>query len=125
MTRTLSWRGCAGCNGTLLLDDAQAATARALDSAGAYLLCRTCKARDDAEQGRRSVRTGDRCVLALYQSGPFSDLFVKSVDGDQVTIGILGMAGVPEERMRQILSRWWPAGLWQRRTFTRAELRMK
>jgi len=127
MTRTVSWRGCAGCNGTLLLDELQQNEAAALDAAGAYLLCADCRKRLDAEEARLPVKAGARCVLSRYQSGPFSDLFIKEVAGDQITVGVLGMTGTANERLREILSRWWPAGTWDRAslTFARSELRMK
>jgi hypothetical protein len=142
--RTVAWRGCAGCNGTLLLDEMQQAEAAHLDAAGAYLLCRTCQKLADAEEAKHPVVPNARCVLARYQSGPFSDLFIVKVEsadytvtlvGEQftvrrpplVTVGVLGMAGTDPERVREILSRWWPAGTWDREglVFSRAELRMK
>jgi hypothetical protein len=120
-------RCCAGCSGDLMLDPAQAATADAQDRAGAYVLCRTCRKRFDAEEAARPVAAGCRCVLRLYQSGPFADLFITAVDGDRIAVGVLGMAGVEPARLRGMLGRWWPAGLWDRDplVFDRAELVMK
>jgi hypothetical protein len=125
--RTVAWRGCAGCNGTLLLDEAQAATAEAGDRAGAYLLCGSCRKIADAEQAKRPVAVGARCVLRLWQSGPFADLFITAVDGDSITVGVLGLGGVEPGRVREILGRCWPAGLWDRDplAFDRSELMMK
>ena len=110
-----------------MLEPEQAATAAALDAAGAHVLCGPCRRAADAEEAARPIAAGRRCTLALYQSGPFSDLFITAVGGDLVTVGVLGMAGVEPARVRGMLAAWWPAGLWDRDplTFSRSELRMK
>lgn len=109
--RTVAWRGCAGCNGTLLLDETQAATAEAGDRAGAYLLCGRCRKTADAEQAKRPAVRNRQCAHVLHQSGPFSDLYVTEVEGEHVTVGCLGLNGIEEERFDAILEAWWPAGM--------------
>jgi hypothetical protein len=139
----VTWRGCAGCNGTLLLDERQNNQARSADGTGAYLLCRACQETADAEEARKPVVPHARCVHRLYQSGPFSDLFIVKVesadytvtlaDGEhlvrrpaRITVGVLGLGGVEPERAREILGRCWPAGVWRDGlVYSRAELVMK
>lgn len=123
--RTLAWRGCAGCNGTLLLDEDQAALAEAQDRAGIYLLCAGCQKRADAEEAARPVAVGSRCVHWSYQSGPFAELYITEVSGDQITVGVLGMAGTDEKQLSIILGQWWPPAMGGKRTFHRSELRMR
>jgi hypothetical protein len=126
MTGTLAWRGCAGCDGTLLLDEEQQGGAATLDAAGAYLLCRTCRAREEAREAAVTVRRNTSCVHAALQSGPFSDLYVLAVDGDLVTVGALGFNGIEDPaRVAEIEGRWWPPQMRGRRQFRRSELRMK
>jgi hypothetical protein len=121
----ITWRGCDGCNGTLLLDEEQALYAESLDDAGAYLLCRTCQRRADAEEKARPVVPRARCLHRYYQRGPFSELVITKVEGDQVTVAVLGMGGTDDARQDEILARWWPTSMQGRRCFYRYDLLMK
>jgi hypothetical protein len=93
----------------------------ALLAAGAPVLCKRCKAIVDAETAVRPVVKGGRCVHVDYQSGPFADLVIKAVDGDYVTVGVLGWPDADDGA----LGRWWPRIMHGRRTFNRGELLMR
>jgi hypothetical protein len=150
--RTVAWISCARCSGDLFIPPESIASlaeggysaARSLPGEGPWIYCRTCKPLADAEEARHPVAQGARCVLARYQRGPFSDLFIVKVesagytvtlDGAEypvsrppmITVGVLGFGQAEPERLRRMLSNWWPAGLWDRDplVFSRAELVMK
>jgi hypothetical protein len=93
-----------------------------LRARGVPTYCPRCQKIVDAEQAARPVVPRMRCVHVDYQAGPFSDLFVKAVDGDRVTVGVLGLGtGV----LPAYLTRWWPPIMHGRLTFSRGELLMK
>jgi len=55
-----------------------------------------CPKHREAEMKRWAAwvpKPQDSCHDIQHQSGPFSDLFVISVDGDEVTVGVLGFPG--------------------------------
>lgn len=116
---------CARCSGDLHLDPSQ------VDHLGMSpeVYCRKCQAILDAEQAAAMVAPGVRCVHRCYASGPFSQLVVKSVEGDQVTVFLLGWPDPddPAELIRRetMLARWWPGVMRGRREFARSELLMK
>jgi hypothetical protein len=133
--RTVTWVSCARCAGDMLIDPASIASlaeggwspARSLPGEGPVIYCAKCRPIVDAEEARKPVVPGARCVLAMHPRGPFSDLFITAVDGDRVTVCVLGLGGVEPGRARELLAAWWPAGLWDRDplTFGRSELRMR
>ena len=105
---------CWRCAGHLLFEPGVVAGLR---RAGAGTYCTRCKKIVDAGQARPLAR-GSRCVHVQYQSGPFSQLIVSSVDGDQVTVFILGFP----DREPDYSLRWWPPIMQGRRVFSRGEL---
>jgi hypothetical protein len=133
--RTVMWVSCARCAGDMFIDPASVPSLaeggwsadKALPGDGPVIYCAKCKPVVDAEEARHPVTPGARCTLAMYPRGPFSDLFITAADGGRVTVGVLGMGGVEPGRLREILSGWWPAGLWDRDplVFDRSELLMK
>lgn len=121
-------RSCDGCGGTLLLDPSWESKVEQSNkgSGGPYILCKTCQAREDKREAAVVVQKGTRCAHRLYLGGPFSDLVVTAVDGERVTVIVLGLGGVAPERQREILGRWWPSWMLAKNfVFDRSELRMK
>jgi hypothetical protein len=121
---------CDGCGGTLLLDPRSGWTSEKLDYAnntfGVYILCATCQAREDAREAGVPVQVGTRCVHKLRPGGVFSDLVVTAVDGDRITVAVVGLGGESDERKNEILRRCWPEFLCNSDlVFLRSELRMK
>jgi hypothetical protein len=121
---------CDSCGGTLLLDPRNGWTSDRLDYAnntfGVYILCKTCQAREDAREAGVPVLAGTRCVHKLRPGGVFSDLVVAAVNGDQITVAVVGLGGQTEEQKNEIIRRCWPeflcnSGL----VFLRSELHMK
>jgi hypothetical protein len=126
----LMLHSCDGCGGTLLLDPDNGWTADRLNYAdstfGVSILCKTCQAREDKREAAVIVQKNTRCVLKLYPGGPFSDLYVSAVEGDRITVGVLGLGGESPERVREILGRCWPVHLLDRGfVFHRSELWMR
>lgn len=109
---------CWRCSGHLLVPPGVAAGLR---RAGAGAYCQRCERIVKAEEAATPCAPGTRCVHAAYQSGPFSQLIVKSVAGDQVTVVVLGF---PDEGP-DYAARWWPPRMAGRRTFSRGELLMR
>ena len=94
-----------------------------LRARGVPTYCPRCQKIVDAERAARPVVPRMRCVHVDYQGGPFSDLVITAVDGDQVTVSVLGF---PDwDKAKLILARWWPGIMQGRRTFSRGELLMK
>jgi hypothetical protein len=94
-----------------------------LRARGVPTYCPRCQKIVDAERAARPVVPRMRCVHVDYQGGPFSDLVITAVDGDQVTVSVLGF---PDwDKAKPILARWWPGIMQGRRTFSRGELLMK
>jgi hypothetical protein len=120
---------CDGCGGTLLLDPLNGWTAERLNYAnntiGVYILCKTCQAAEDKREAGVTVQRNTRCVHKLYPGGPFSDLVVTAVDGERITVAVVGLGGVADERRREILGRWWPVFMLDSGfVFPRSDLRM-
>jgi hypothetical protein len=120
---------CDGCGGTLLLDPLNGWTAERLNYAnntfGVYILCKTCQTAEDKREAGVTVQRNTRCVHKLYPGGPFSDLVVTAVDGERITVAVVGLGGVADERRREILGRWWPVFMLDSGfVFPRSDLRM-
>jgi hypothetical protein len=120
---------CDGCGGTLLLDPDNGWTPERLNHAnitfGVYILCKPCQAREDKREAAVVVQKNTRCVHRLYPDGPFSDLVVTAVEGERVTVAVLGLGGTSDERKREILGQCWPGFLLSSNfVFPRSDLRM-
>jgi hypothetical protein len=107
---------CWRCSAHLLMDPA---TARALQQAGGTY-CKTCDPIVKAEQAANPCLPGRRCRHVDYQRGPFADLVVTGVNGDQVAVHVLGASS--NQRMAD---RFWPPVMRGRTVFNRGELIMK
>lgn len=94
-----------------------------LHARGAGTYCQRCTKLNEAEEQGKPVVRNARCVHVDYQSGPFSDLVITAVDGDQVTVSVLGFPD--RDKAEPVLARWWPGIMQGRRTFSRGELLMK
>jgi hypothetical protein len=120
---------CDGCGGTLLLDPANGWTSDRLNYSnntfGVYIYCKACQDKDDKREAAVVVQKNTRCVHKLYPGGPFSDLVVTAVEGERITVVVLGLGGTSEERKREILGRCWPGFLLSSNfVFPRSDLRM-
>jgi hypothetical protein len=84
---------CARCNAFLAAEWQTLPSERS----GAGVYCKTCKPVVEAEQAARPCVAGARCVHVDYQRGPFADLVVREVRGDDVRVFVLGHPdGVPK-----------------------------
>jgi hypothetical protein len=121
---------CDGCGGTLLLDPDNGWTPERLEYSnntfGVYIFCKTCQAKEDKREAAVVVQKNTRCVHKLYPGGAFSDLVVTAVDGERITVAVLGLGGVEPERQREILGQCWPGFLLSSNfVFPRSDLLMK
>lgn len=117
--RTVMWVSCYHCSGDMFIDEASVASLAvggwssdtAMPGEGPIIYCRKCKPIVDREQAARAVAKNSQCVHVMLPRGPFSDLYVKAVEGEFVVVGCLGLNGVDPERFEAILGTWWPAGM--------------
>lgn len=107
---------CWRCSGFLLFEPG---VVQGLKRAGAPAYCEGCRKIADAEQAALPCLPGRRCVHVSYQAGPFADMVIEKVDGDQVSVMRLGFPdGVPAGAR----GHHWTIG---RERFARGELLMK
>lgn len=82
----LSLTGCARCSAFLAAEPQTLPSARS----GAPVYCGPCQAIVAAEEQARPCAPGDRAVHVDYQAGPFAEMVVREVRGDQVRCSRLG-----------------------------------
>lgn len=69
---------------------------QAVQRTGAGTYCARCEPIVKAEEAAIPCLPGRRCVHVQYQRGPFAEMVITKVDGDQVTVMRLGFPdGVP------------------------------
>jgi hypothetical protein len=124
--RAMLVHSCDGCGGTLIFSPwEEDRLLRSNNTFGLYVFCRKCQEREDAKEAAQPAVPHARCAHRDLPAGPFSDLYVTAVEGDQVTVGVLGFNGLTPERVTALEEWAWPASMRGRRTFARAELRMR
>jgi hypothetical protein len=95
------------------------------NTSGVYILCKTCQDKERKREAAVTVQPNTRCAHRSYPGGPYSELFVVSADGDQVTVGVLGLGTYTDERQDEVTARFWPTIMQGRRVFCRYDLLMK
>lgn len=123
--RAWSWRICENCQTELLVEPGYADWLFSMGESAPPLYCERCKAAVMREEQRKPVTVNARCVHVDLQRGPFSELVITKVDGDRITVSVLGLGGTDPERQAEMTGRWWPAIMRGRCVFSRNELLMR
>lgn len=123
--RAKSWRICERCQVELLVEPEYADWLFSKGETAPSLYCERCKADVMREEQAKPVVVRARCVHVDLQRGPFSELVITKVEGDRITVAVLGLGGTDAERQAEITGRWWPGVMQGRREFSRNELLMR
>lgn len=93
----VAWVSCARCSGELFAEPQTLPRSSGLPGDGPWVYCKTCRPLVERERAARPCVPGARCVHVDYPRGPFADMVVTKVEGDQVMTMVLGFPdGVPE-----------------------------